>query len=177
MPNEKDTLASRRDALDAYESLFGDAEPGADDAGAEEQDARTETVQVEQGSEVAGEGAGAKENGASEDKAADDKTGSPEDLKVVVSIKDGRATVGVQRPSSDPYIESFDDPDIRGAVGEVTAVLDRAAAKWEEAPKYPAHARPEQQARRRPRRERAPAQDSTEEGEAAQPQQETLKLF
>ena len=37
-----------------------------------------------------------------EDQTGGDETAPPKDLKVVVSIKDGRATIGVQRPSSDP---------------------------------------------------------------------------
>ena len=41
------------------------------------------------------------------EQAAGDDTEPAEDLKVVVSIKGGRATIGVQRPSSDPHIESF----------------------------------------------------------------------
>ena len=43
MPNENDTEASRKDALNAYESLFGDAESSADDTVAKEQDAKTKT--------------------------------------------------------------------------------------------------------------------------------------
>ena len=37
MPNENDTEASRKDALNTYESLFGDAESSADDTVAKEQ--------------------------------------------------------------------------------------------------------------------------------------------
>ena len=90
MPDETGTEATRSDAPSADESLFGDA---ADDAAAEEQDANEETAQDPQDADDAGE-----------------QAGSPEDLKVVVSIKGGRATIGVQRPSSDPHIETFDDP-------------------------------------------------------------------
>ena len=94
-----------------------------------------------------------------------------------MSIKDGRATIGVQQPSSDPYIESFDDPDLSGLTREVLAVVERARAKWEAEPKYPTHERPAPPARRRTQREQGPAQESTAEGEAAQQQPETLRLF
>ena len=67
MPNENDTEASRRDALNAYDSLFGDAESGTDDAVAKEQDTETETGEDQQlGSEVAEEQAGAGQEGADE---------------------------------------------------------------------------------------------------------------
>ena len=79
----------------------------------------------------------------------------PEDLKVVVSIKGGRATIGVQRPSSDPHIESFDDAELSGLAQEVTAVIERARARWEDEPKHPAHERPAPPARRRNRRSRS----------------------
>ena len=144
----------------ADESLFGDTADDAANAVADEQDASEETEQEPQGSDDAG-----------------DEAGQPEDLKVVVSIKGGRATIGVQRPASDPHIESFDDGDLSGLTQEVSAVIERARAKWEEAPKHPAHERPVPPARRRNRREQGAAQAGTAEGEAEQQQPETLRLF
>ena len=111
------------------------------------------------------------------EQAVGDETESPDDLKVVVSIKGGRATIGVQRPSSDPYIESFDDQDLSGLTQEVSAVIERARAKWEDEPKYPAHARPAPPARRQPRREQGSAQARAAEGGLDQQQPETLRLF
>ena len=116
MPDDTGTETTRSDAPSVDESLFGDA---ADDAAAEEQDANEETAQDPQDADDAGE-----------------QAGSPEDLKVVVSIKGGRATIGVQRPSSDPHIETFDDPDLSGLTQEVLRVIERARARWEEAPKF-----------------------------------------
>ena len=94
------------------------------------------------------------------------------------SVKDGRATIGVQQPSSDPHIESFDDPDLSELSQEVSAVIERARVKWEETPKYPAHERPAPPAKRRTRREQRSAQASTAvEGESDQQQPEALRLF
>ena len=112
-----------------------------------------------------------------EDHAAGDETAPPEDLKVVLSVKDGRATIGVQRPSSDPHIEAFDDPDLSGLAQEVSAVIERARARWEGEPKYPAHERPARPTRRRNRREQRSAQDPTTERGADEQQPETLRLF
>ena len=155
MPNENETGVSREDARNAEEALFGDmaADP------ADGQEAKSKTDKEPQGSDV-----------------AEQQAGPPEDLKVVVSIREGRATIGVQRPSSDPHIESFDEPDPSELVREVSAVIERASARWEEAPKYPAHARPASPARRRRSREQGSTQDSTAEEEAAQDQPETLRL-
>ena len=159
MPDENGTEATRSDAPSVDESLLGDAADDAANAVADEQDASEETEQEPQGSDDAG-----------------DEAGQPEDLKVVVSIKGARATIGVQRPSSDPHIESFDDGDLSGLTQEVPAVVERAKAKWEDEPKYPAHARPAPPARRRPRREQGSAQGGGAE-EGAEQQPETLRLF
>ena len=192
MPNENDTESTREDAVNAYESLFGDAEPSADDVVAKEQDPESETGQdrqdsevVEDQAEIGQEGAGESdqnpresdipEKQADEDQAGEKEADSSEDLKVVLSIKDGRATVGVQQPSSDPYIESFDDPDLPGLTQEVPAVVARARAKWEDEPKYPTHERPAPSTRRRPRRAQgSAAQDTSDEGETAQDQPEAV---
>ena len=161
MSNDTGTEATRSDAPSADESLFGDA---ADDV-ADEQAANEETEQEPEGVDD------------SEGQAAGDETGSSEDLKVVVSIKGGRATIGVQRPSSDPHIESFDDAELSGLAQEVTAVIERARARWEDEPKHPAHERPAPPARRRNRRSEAAAQAEAAEGGAEQQQPETLRLF
>ena len=165
MLDENGTEATREDAQSAAESLFGDMVAEAAAAPAEEQDANKETDQEPRGSDDAtGEAAG-------------DETAAPNDLKVVVSVKDGRATIGVQQPSSDPHIESLDNREVSELAQEVPAVLERARARWEGAPKHPAYERPTPSTGRRPRREQPPAQNPTAEGEAAEQQPETLRLF
>ena len=160
MPDETGTEATRSDAPSADESLFGDAADDTEAVVADEQDANEDSAQDPQGPE-----------------GAEEQAGQPEDLKVVVSIKGGRATIGVQQPSSDPHIESFDDQDLSGLTQEVLAVIERARAKWEDEPKYPAHARPAPPARRQPRRSQGAAQAGAAEGETEQQQPETLRLF
>ena len=123
----------------------------------------------------------ADQNAAQNPQATDDageQSAPPEDLKVVVSIKGGRATIGVQQPSSDPHIETFDAPVVSELTQEVPAVVERARARWEEAPKNPAYQRPAPPARRRNRGAQGPAQDATaDSADAAQAQQQTLRLF
>ena len=112
-----------------------------------------------------------------EEQDAEEQDGPPEEMKVVVSIKGGRATIGVQRPSADPHIESFDDPDLSGLTQEALAVVERARAKWEDDPRHPAHVRPAPPARRRNRRGQVLEQAGAAGEEAAQQQPETLRLF
>ena len=59
-----------------------------------------------------------------------------------MSIKGGRATIGMQRPSSDPHIETFDDGDLAGLTQEVLPVIERARAKWEGEPRHQTHESP-----------------------------------
>ena len=155
MPDDNGTETTRSDAPSVDESLFGEAAEDTEAAVADEQDAEQDP------------------QGADDAEAQD---GAPEDLKVVVSIKGGRATIGVQQPSSDPHIESFDDLDASGLAREVPAVIERARAKWEDEPKYPAHERPAPPARRRTGRGQGSAQAEAAESETEQ-QQQTLRLF
>ena len=100
-------------------------------------------------------------------------------LKVVLSFRGNRATIGVQQPTSDPHIETFDDPDLFGLADEFPAVVARAKARWEEAPQHPAYVKPAPPAKRQRQRQQATAQATADEGETDMEQQqpETLRLF
>ena len=149
MPDENGTETTQPDAPDVADSPFGDV-PDADDASA--------TV-VDEGD-------------------SEENPTPSEDLKVVVSIKGGRAVIGVQQPSSDPHIETFEDHDLPALAQEVPAVTERAKAKWEEAPKHPAYERPAPPAKRRNnRRQQGATQDATAETKETETQQQTLRLF
>ena len=152
MADEKGTEATRSDAPSADDSLFGDK---TDDAAP----------------------AAAVEEGDSNDAAAGEQDAPQEDLKIVVSIKAGMATIGVQQPSSDPHIEMFNDGDLNGLTQETLAVVERARARWEDNPKHPAHVRPDPPAGRRNRRGQGAAQDATGTAEESPAQQHTLRLF
>lgn len=162
MPDEIGTETTQLDAPDIPDSPFGDV-ADADDAPA--------TV-VDEGN--SGEKTGQDPEGSAD---AEERVSPSEELKVVLSIRGARATVGVQQPSSDPHIESFDDTDLPGLAEEVLSVVERARARWEEAPKYPAYERPAPPARSRSRRQQGTAQASNAEGEASEEQQQTLRLF
>ena len=85
----------------------------------------------------------------------------------------------MQRPSADPHIESFDDPDLFGLADQFPAVVARAKAIWKEEPRHPAYEKPAPPSRQRSRRRQGTAQPVTEDSEAGTEQQqpETLRLF
>ena len=155
MADETGTETTRSDAPGAKDSPFAESEDEKAAAPANEQEA----AQEPQGSDQAQE-----------------QAAPSEELKVVVAIKGGRATIGVQRPSADPHIETFDH-DLPGLAQEVLAVTERARARWEESPKHPTHERPAPPARRRNRRQQGAAQNATAETQEAETQQQTLRLF
>ena len=173
MPEETVMETARRDAPNAHDVLFGDAAEEtaavvADDADAKEDDAKDANGEGDEDAEDAAE---------AEDKPdSEEEPGAAEELKVVVSIKGDRATIGVKGTSSDPHIESFDDQDLFGLAQELPAVVERARARWEDAPKHPAHVKPAPPAKRQSRRGQGTVQAAAEGG-AGQQQPEALRLF
>ena len=146
------------------------AEDAADDAGdletAGEPEFDTDTAEGPDADDAVGDEPGPAEPESSEE------------LKVVLSIRAGRATIGVQRPSADPHIESFDDADLFGLADEFPAVVARARARWEEEPMHPAYVKPTPPAWQRNRHQVEPAAETaTTQGEPEQPQPENLRLF
>ncbi len=179
MPDENGTDTTRPDAPGADDALFGEAADDKTAAAADEQGSDAENAQEQEASGDAGgqaaDGKDEQDSQGSED--GEDEAASTDDLKVVVSIKGGRAIIGVQRPESDPHIETFDDLDEPGLTQEVPAVIERARVKWEDSPKHPAYERPAPPARRRNRRQQGSAQEANAEAETEQQQQQTLRLF
>ncbi len=186
MTDEAGTETRSPDAVRAEEFLFGTASDDApadvadefpagdasDNAGdtetAGEPDADTDT-------ETAVEEPDATDDAGEQTAPAD--TEISEELKVVLSIKGGRATIGVQRPSADPHIESFDYPDLLELADQFPAVVARARAIWEETPQHPAYEKPAPTVRRRGRRQQDTTPPATNEVEADQRRPETLRLF
>ena len=160
MPDEIGTATASSDAPSADDSPFADVAEDTAAAVIEVEDSNGEAAQEPQGSDD-----------------GEEQAASPEELKVVVSIKGSRATIGVQQPKSDPHIESFDDHDLSGLAREVAAVTERARARWEDGPRYPAHVRPAPPVRRQARRGQGAAQASTANEGETQRQPEMPRLL
>ena len=186
MTDESGTETHPSDVANVEEFLFGHATDDAPaDVGGEPPagDTTDEAGEVETAAEPdAGTEAAAEEPDVGDDAGEQPSSAEPEatdELKVVLSIRAGRATIGVQRPSADPHIESFDDPDLFGLADQFPAVVARARAIWEEEPRHPAYEKPAPPPRQRSRRRQGNAQPVTEDSEAGTEQQqpETLRLF
>ena len=144
-----------------------DGASGHTDAGVPDDDA-----------EAAGEPDAADVDADAGNEPAPAETDASEELKVVLSIRGGRAVIGVQRPSADPHIETFDDVDLFGLADQFPAVVARARAIWEEGPMHPAYDRPAPPPKQRNRRQQAANSPADAEAtEPEHPQAETLRLF
>ena len=191
MTDETATEDQSQDVVNVEEFLFGGvAEEMADDAPAEVEgefstgDATDDAggleaaEQLDPDTETVAEEPDVADTAGEQSAPGDAET--TEEWKVVLSVRDRRATIGVQRPGADPHIESFDDPDLFGLADEFPAVVARAKARWDEEPRHPAYVKPAPPPRQRNRRQQAAAQAVTTEGEAEteqHPQPETLRLF
>ncbi len=116
MTDEKEIAVSVEYAQNTAASLFGDEAVEPTVEAIKEGEPRDESPPDEEGSVV-----------SEEEQAVEAEADAQGDLKVVVSVRRGRATIGVQRPSSDPHIESFDEPDLSGLAHRMT----RCAGKGE----------------------------------------------
>ena len=176
MTDETGTKVHPSDMVSAEEFLFGSASADVS-AALPVGDPTDDAGDMETAGEPDGDTQTTEEPDDAEEQPNTAEAESSEELKVVLSIRGNRATIGVQRPSADPHVESFDHTDLFGLADEFPAVVARAHARWEEEPMHPAYVKPSPPAKRQRRREPAPVELATEEGETEQPQPETLRLF
>ena len=173
MPDENGTEATRSDAPSVDDRPAAPVE-GEDAKDKDEQDPQGSDDAAAEKPQEAQDSGDAGEPADDEAKAAADEPAQSEDLKVVVSIKGGRAIIGVQKSTADPHIATFEYRNLSDLAQEILAVTESARARWEDAPKHPAYERPAPPARRRNRRQQGAARGATaDEAE----QQQTLRLF
>ena len=169
------------DVLNVEEILFGTTTTDAPADTAEEPPAEDATDNINAAGEPDIDAECAEKpqtNTDDEEPATSAEATTLTEFKVVISIRNSRATIGVQQPAADPHIETFDDADLFELSDQFPAVVARAKARWKEQPMYPTYERPAPPARQRNRRQPAtppPADTGVDEKEP--PQAETLRLF
>ena len=61
-----------------------------------------------------------------------------EELKMVVRVKDGRASVAVWRSGADPHMETFPETDnLEELLSKLPGMIERANSRWAESPMRP----------------------------------------
>ena len=62
----------------------------------------------------------------------------PEELKMVVRVKDGRASVAVWRSGADPHMETFPETsNLEDLLSKLPGMIERANSRWAESPMRP----------------------------------------
>ena len=113
--------------------------------------------------------------------APEETQAQAQDLKVVVSVRGDKATIGVQRPMCDPFIVTFNGADqakLERLLPKVLDIVADAYTRWAENPLHPKYERPAPP----PKPKSAPATKGKKDKPAASPEparQEvrTLQLF
>lgn len=59
-----------------------------------------------------------------------------EELKVVISLKGEKGTIGIQAPNCDPVFSLFEG-NLEQALGRVPGLVSEARERWEQSPRYP----------------------------------------
>ena len=70
----------------------------------------------------------------------DPESANPDDgLKVIIHIREGLATIGIQQPNTDPVFETVDNPGIAELMTGIPDIIERARTLWHTQPRYPTH--------------------------------------
>ena len=66
----------------------------------------------------------------------------PEYLRVIITLRDGRGSIGVQRFGCDPYMATMTDAELANALALVPELLAAADGIWQERRQNPKYTRP-----------------------------------
>ena len=80
--------------------------------------------------------------GTGEEEANESDAAATGELKVVLHLREGRASAGVWQPGADVHLETFMETDMSILVAELPGLLARAQARWNENPMRPKYEPP-----------------------------------
>ena len=91
-----------------------------------------------------GETGETEETGEKETNESD--TAGTGELKIVLHLREGRTSAGVWKPGADVHLETFMETDMSILLAEITGLLERAQARWNENPLRPKYEPPKKAA-------------------------------
>ena len=77
-----------------------------------------------------------------EEAPATPATPPPEYLRVIITLRDGRGSIGLQRFGCDPFLTTTPDADLANALARVPELLAAADGVWQERRQNPKYTRP-----------------------------------
>ena len=76
---------------------------------------------------------------------------APPELKIIIQMRGQHATLGIQKPGTDPHLETIQG-DLGDVLREIPDLVERLGRQWMLRPRYPEHRKG-----REPRETRNPA--------------------
>ena len=109
--------------------------------------------------------------GTGEEEANERDAVATGELKVVLHLREGRASAGVWQPGADVHLETFMETDMSILAAELPGLLARAQARWNESPMRPKYEPPKKaptkktsaKNQRQQRNQNQPTTETTEE--------------
>ena len=80
--------------------------------------------------------------GAQEEAPTTPATPTPEYLRVIITLRNGRGSIGLQRFGCDPFLTTTPDTDLANALARVPELLAAAEGIWQERRQNPKYTRP-----------------------------------
>ena len=71
-----------------------------------------------------------------------DVTEAPSYLKIVITIRDNKTDIGMERDDTDPIFSVLHTSSITDIAGELEVLVEKAETRWEEQPRATAYHRP-----------------------------------
>ena len=131
------------------EELQDGGETTEEEGGEDEEDAGEEDSAIEGETGTEAQGNGGTASGRSEDPPS--ATDSPTDgyLKIIITVRNGKTVVGVERTYADPYLESVPSTEVETIAAEIPGIVERATERWDHNPKYPNHFQSDQKKKKK----------------------------
>ena len=95
---------------------------------------------AEESAEAQTEGQGETQAEGQTEAQAEAQAEEPEELKMVLHVKDGRANAAVWRSGADPHLETFPETsNLEDLLPKLPGMIERANSRWAESPMRPSY--------------------------------------
>ena len=142
--------------------------PGAEELPHDESgNSQANTAETEEDVKEKPEASAAEEESAEgqDEEQTEGQDEEPEELKMVVRVKDGRASVAVWRSGADPHMETFPETsNLEELLSKLPGMIERANSRWAESPM-----RPKYKPQRSPRKKKEGNSQPGNNQQAAEP--------
>ena len=146
--SEEQTVASQDPETNMEEAQAPDEDQAPDENQAPDEDQAIEDQAIE---DQAIEEAGPIDEADNPDReSTEPRRMSPQpELKIIISMRGQNATLGIQKPGTDPHLETLQG-DLTDVLREIPDILERVSRRWMISPRHPEHRKARESAARSP---------------------------